>query len=65
MIRRLRGAGGTLLMLGFIAIYLSVMASLAITVDRRFFFNDGVAISVWVILGVILALAGRSLAKNR
>ena len=55
MIERLRSARGTLLMLGFIAIYLSVMASLAITEDRRFFFNDGVAISIWVILGVMLA----------
>ncbi len=65
MTRRLGGTAVTLLTFACIAIYLVVMASLAVTIDRRFFLNDGVAVVVWGILGLVLVVAGRGLARRR
>ncbi len=54
----------TLLTFACIAIYLSLMVLLAVTIDRRFFVNDGVAVVVWGILGLGLVGAGRGLARR-
>ncbi len=41
-------------------VYLLGAAILAMTVDRRFFVNDALAIVIFVVLGVGLFLAGRT-----
>ncbi len=64
MTRRLGGTAVTLLTFACIAIYLSLMVLLAVTIDRRFFVNDGVAVVVWGILGLGLVGAGRGLARR-
>ncbi|MFA7249372.1 MAG: hypothetical protein WC273_07015 [Dehalococcoidia bacterium] len=40
---------------GLLAVYVTIMTSLALTVDRRFFINDGISVTFWVITGVVLA----------
>ena len=49
---------------GLIAVYLSLMTTLALTVDRGFFLNDVVALVTWVILGLFLVASGARLARR-
>ena len=63
--RRLGDRGTTLLTIGLIAIYLSGMTWLALTVDRRFFVNDAVSVVLWLSLGVGLAVAGHRASRTR
>ncbi len=51
-------------MFGLIAVYVALMTSLALTEDRRFFFNDGVSLVTWVIIGVVLVAGGVRVAKR-
>ena len=52
-------------MVGLIVVYLAATAGLAITVDRRFFINDGVSLAVWVLMGLMLAFAGAEVSRSR
>ncbi len=54
----------TLVTFGLIAVYLVGMASLAITFDRRFFFNDVVSIVIWLTLGLTLGFAGLGVSRR-
>ena len=50
--------------IGLMAFYVVIMTSLALTVDRRFFINDGVSLAFWVVTGVILAIGGARASKH-
>ena len=52
------------LAIGLLAVYGVIMTSLALTVDRRFFINDGVSLAFWLIVGVSLALGGAHMSKR-
>ncbi len=45
---------------GLVAVYLLGTASLALTVDRGFFINDGVAIAVLLVFGLGLLVGERT-----
>lgn len=49
---------------GLMVVYLAGAAMLALTVDRRFFLNDAVSITVWVLVGLLLALSGARLVRR-
>lgn len=38
--------------------YLGGTAALALTQDRQFFLNDVLAIAIWLVIGLVLALSG-------
>jgi len=58
-IRRLTSAVGerTIILL-LVLVYLGAMATLAVTVDRRFFINDVVSAVVWIGFGLALLTQG-------
>lgn len=64
MIERLSDRVATLITVGLIIVYLAGTAWLAVTYDRRFFMNDAVSITVWLTLGIGLALLGRQAARK-
>ncbi len=48
------------------AVYLSLMAMLAVEVDRRFFVNDAIAAIVFIaLLGGVLVEAGQAAAQRK
>ena len=50
--------------LGLMLVYLAGSAALAVTVDRRFFFNDVAATAVWLLMGIVF-VAGGAMATQR
>ena len=46
------------LLIVLMLVYLFGMTTLAIAVDQRFFVNDGLAIVIFVVLGIGLLIAG-------
>ena len=44
--------------------YLGGTAALALAYDRQFFLNDALAIVIWLVVGLLLAVAG-STARQR
>jgi hypothetical protein len=54
----------TLLVLVLIAAYLGGTATLAVTVNRGFFFNDAVAITVWIVFGLALLISSTRISNR-
>ena len=50
---------------GLLVVYLSIMTFLALTVDRRFFINDGFSLVFWAIVGGALAYGGARVSRRR
>lgn len=44
--------------------YLGITAGLALTQDRQFFLNDALAIVIWLVVGLVIAISG-SAARQR
>ncbi len=52
------------IILVLVAVYFAGMTGLALTVDRRFFFNDAVSLATWVAIA-IAALGGALASRPR
>ncbi len=47
------------------AVALAGTATLALTVDRRFFVNDALAVAIWLVFGLLLVGSGMIHARHR
>ena len=49
---------------GLLVVYLSIMTFLALTVDRRFFINDGLSLAFWLAVGGAIAFGGARMSRR-
>ena len=52
------------IIVALVAVYFTGMTTLAVVVNPKFFFNDGVSAAVWVLIAIV-ALSGAMATRRR